>query len=83
MKFLKYIKENILKIKPIYKIKIVDGVIPDYYNIKFSCNNGWTWTYVLDSKIECNYSYGYNCYKVGIKEVYYTTVHSIYIVSIF
>lgn len=46
----KFIKEDILQIKPIFKIKIEESWFSkEYYCVKFSENNGWTWTYLLKS----------------------------------
>lgn len=43
-----FIKEDILRIKPIFKIKIEKSWwSKDYVNIKFSNNNGWTWQYII------------------------------------
>lgn len=44
----KFVKENILQIKPIFKIRIeMSWFSKEYYCIKFSGNNGWTWKYLL------------------------------------
>ena len=46
----RFIKENILQIKPIFKVKIEESWFSkEYYYVKFSKNNGWTWTYLLKS----------------------------------
>lgn len=43
-----FIKENILGIKPIFKIKIEKCWWGhDYVNIKFSKDNGWSWKYIV------------------------------------
>ena len=46
----KFIKEDILQIKPIFKVKIEESWFSkEYYYVKFSENNGWTWKYLLQS----------------------------------
>ena len=47
MNIFKFIKENIFKIKPIFKIEIKESWFSkDWVYIRYSPNNGWTW-YVL------------------------------------
>jgi hypothetical protein len=53
MNILKYIKENILKYKPIFKIKIKKTWFScEYYNIMFSKNNGWTYDYIYKARTD-------------------------------
>lgn len=48
----KFIKEDVLGIKEAFKIKIEECWFnSDYYNIKFSKNNGWTWDYLLSKRL--------------------------------
>ena len=55
-KIIKFIKEDILRIRPIFKIKIVETYFSkQFFNIKFSKNNGWTWDYILRSELSNNY----------------------------
>lgn len=45
----KWFKENILRIRPVFKIKIEKSSFSsDYFCIKFSKNNGWKWYYIID-----------------------------------
>lgn len=54
MGIIKWFKENVLKIKsekakPVFKIKIVKTWFSDdWFNIKFSNNNGRDWEYIID-----------------------------------
>ena len=49
---IKFFKEEILQIKPIFKVKIEESWFSEeYYCVKFSENNGWTWKYLLKSII--------------------------------
>lgn len=44
----KWFKEEVLGIKPIFKIKIETSWFSKvWFCVKFSNNNGWTWTYLL------------------------------------
>ena len=62
-----WFKINVLNIKPIFKIKIVKSWFSDrYFAIKFSNDNGWSWSYIQDYKydafffffeIECEIAY--------------------------
>lgn len=55
----KWFKEEVLGIKPIFKIKIETSWFSKvWFCVKFSNNNGWTWTYLLtdDWKIPSPYS---------------------------
>jgi hypothetical protein len=46
----KFIKEDILQIKTVFKVKIEESWFSkEYYYVKFSENNGWTWKYLLKS----------------------------------
>lgn len=74
MSFFKYIKENILKIKPIFKIKIVETCLDNYYKIKFSHNNGWTWNYILDYEIDSFEPYYH--YSIYDKLIYFNNIES-------
>ena len=48
-KIKKWVKVNILNIKPIFKIKIEESWFSKkYYAIKFSNNNGWSWRYLQE-----------------------------------
>lgn len=49
----KWFKENVLRIRPIFKVKIEEAFFSsDWYAIKFSNNNGWTWRYILRSGVD-------------------------------
>lgn len=71
-----WFKINILNIKPIFKIKIEKSWFSDqYFAIKFSNDNGWSWRYIQDYKcdimshydrIECEIAY-FN--PDGLKEI--------------
>ena len=55
---IKFIKEKIFKIKPIFKIKIEKSWFSDnWYAIKFSNNNGYSWQYLIRAKNDHDYSY--------------------------
>ena len=44
----KWFKEKVLGIKPIFKIKIETSWFSKvWFCVKFSNNNGWSWTYLL------------------------------------
>jgi hypothetical protein len=50
-KLYKFIKEYILRIKPIFKMKIKTSWFSnDYVYICYSTNNGWTWHTIVDSR---------------------------------
>ena len=49
---IKFFKEEILQIKPIFKLKIEESWFSkEYYCVKFSENNGWAWKYLLKDTI--------------------------------
>ena len=62
-----WFKENVLGIKPIFKIKIVKSWFSEkYYAIKFSDDNGWSWRYLQEEgwdlsshcdELECRVAY--------------------------
>lgn len=53
MKIVDWFKLNILGIKPIFKIKIEKTYFSDnWFNIKFSKDNGFSWEYILDYAID-------------------------------
>lgn len=58
MGIIKWFKENVLKIKsekakPVFKIKIVKTWFSDdWFNIKFSNNNGRDWEYIIDDTVD-------------------------------
>lgn len=57
-KLYKWFKENILRIKPIFKVKIEQSWFSErYFCLKFSNNNGWTWEYLLSSKLDIDSKY--------------------------
>lgn len=57
-KLYKWFKENILRIKPIFKVKIEESWFSEkYFCVKFSNNNGWTWEYLLSSKLDIDSKY--------------------------
>ena len=52
-KCINWFKINVLNIKPIFKIKIEKSWFSDqYFAIKFSNNNGWSWRYIQDYKYD-------------------------------
>lgn len=52
---IKWFKERVLGIKPIFKIKIEKAWFSEkYFCIKFSNNNGWSWRYIIDVKYDIN-----------------------------
>lgn len=57
-KVYKWFKDNILRIKPIFKVKIHESWFSKrYFCLKFSNNNGWTWEYLISSKIDIDSKY--------------------------
>lgn len=57
-KLYKWFKENILRIKPIFKIKIEQSWFSErYFCVKFSNNNGWTWEYLICDKLDIDSKY--------------------------
>ena len=65
-KLYKWFKENILKIKPIFKVKIHPSWFSEkFFCLKFSNNNGWTWEYLIESKIDIDSKY--DGYTTGVK----------------
>lgn len=63
---IKFIKEKIFKIKPIFKIKIEKSWFSDnWYAIKFSNNNGYSWQYLI--RAENNYNYPYDRLKIEVR----------------
>jgi hypothetical protein len=66
-KIKEWVKVNILNIKPIFKIKIEESWFSKkYYAIKFSNNNGWSWSYLQEEgwdlsshcdELECRVGY--------------------------
>ena len=51
----KWFKENLLGIKPIFKIKIERACFSErYFCFKFSKNNGWNYEYIIEDKIDVN-----------------------------
>ena len=57
-KLYKWFKENILRIKPIFKVKIEESWFSEkYFCVKFSNNNGWTWEYLIRSKCDIDSKY--------------------------
>lgn len=53
----KFIKENILGIKPVFKIKLEPLRFFNSYYLKFSNNNGWSWDYIKTSHEEVTAEY--------------------------
>ena len=50
---IKWFKEKVLGIKPIFKIKIEEASFSErFFCIKFSNNNGWSWEYIIDDKYD-------------------------------
>lgn len=71
-KLIKFIKEDILRIRPIFKIKIVEtDFSKEFFNIKFSKNNGWTWDYIIRAGINNS-----NYYFPEIDNIYYKNLES-------
>ena len=65
-KLYKWFKENILRIKPIFKVKIHQSWFSEkYFCLKFSNNNGWTWEYLISSKLDIDSRY--DAYTTGVK----------------
>ncbi len=62
-RFINWFKINVLNIKPIFKIKIEKACFSDrYFAIKFSNDNGWSWSYIQDYKYDINSHYdGLEC----------------------
>lgn len=57
-KLYKWFKENILRIKPIFRVKIQQSCFSEkYFCVKFSNNNGWTWEYLIRSTIDIDSKY--------------------------
>ena len=57
-KLYKWFKENVLMIKPIFKIKIEESWFSErYFCVKFSNNNGWTWEYLICDKLDIDSKY--------------------------
>ena len=57
-KLYKWFKENILKIKPIFKIKIEKSWFSErWFCVKFSNNNGWSWEYLICDKLDIDSKY--------------------------
>lgn len=57
-KLYKWFKENILRIKPKFKVKIEQSWFSErYFCLKFSNNNGWTWEYLISSTLDINSKY--------------------------
>ena len=57
-KLYKWFKENILRIKPIFKVKIEQSWFSEkYFCLKFSNNNGWTWEYLIRSERDIDSKY--------------------------
>ena len=57
-KLYKWFKENILKIKPIFKVEIEQSWFSErYFCLKFSNNNGWTWEYLISDKLDIDSKY--------------------------
>lgn len=75
MGIVKWFKENVLKIKPIFKVKIVKTWFSDkWYNIKFSNDNGWTWYYIIEEGTD--YCSPYYALKAREKDFRFDTVES-------
>ena len=55
--FFKFIKENILGIKPIFIMKLEPMRFFNSYYLKFSNNNGWSWEYIKKAHDEYTYVY--------------------------
>jgi hypothetical protein len=71
-KIIKFIKEDILRIRPIFKIKIVQSDFSkEFFNIEFSKNNGWTCDYIIRAGIN-----DIDCYYPEIDNIYYTNIES-------
>lgn len=57
-KLYKWFKETILRIKPIFKVKIEQSWFSEkYFCLKFSNNNGWTWEYLISDKLDIDSKY--------------------------
>lgn len=71
-KIIKFIKEDILRIRPIFKIRIVQSDFSEeFFNIEFSKNNGWTCDYIIRAGINDN-----DCYFPEIDNIYYKNIES-------
>lgn len=65
-KIIKWFKENILGIKPIFKIKIEQSWFSErWFCIKFSNNNGWSWEYIISERHDIDYSW--NAKKITVE----------------
>ena len=69
MKCVLYIKEKILKIKPIFKIQIKESSFSsDWVYIRYSPNNGWNWYVIVDYDHDLNVVDWYK-YKIVTKYI--------------
>ena len=72
-KFIKFIKEDILRIRPIFKIRIVESNFSkEFFNIEFSKNNGWTWDYIIRAELSFPNKY----YVPRVDNIYYKNIKS-------
>lgn len=70
-KLIKFIKENILRIRPVFKIKIIQTYFSnEFFNIKFSKNNGWIWEYIIRTELDNKY------YVPRVDNIHYTRIES-------
>ena len=65
----KFIKENIFKIKPIFKIEIKESWFSkDWVYIRYSSNNGWKWHVIIDWRHDVSVA-AWDKYKVDTEYV--------------
>lgn len=74
MNILKFIKENIFKIKPIFKIEIKESWFSkDWVYIRYSSNNGWNWYVIVEETIDADEN-KWDKYKVETRYVKITCI---------
>ena len=74
MNIFKFIKENIFKIKPIFKIEIKESWFSkDWLYIRYSPNNGWKWYVIIEEVMDSNEN-KWDKYKVETRYVKITVI---------
>ena len=69
MNIFKFIKENILKIKPIFRIEIKESWFSkDWVYIRYSSNNGWKWRVIICYNYDTSIA-AWDKYKVDIEYI--------------
>lgn len=74
MNIFKFIKENIFKIKPIFKIEIKESWFSkDWVYIRYSPNNGWDW-YVIVEEVTDSSVNKWDKYKIETRYIKITDI---------